>query len=94
MPGADERYACDVQELQPQLEGLELHWFRLHTLTGADTSEEVVNFWQGRSYLPAGLICTLIAQAVLCVNVNSIVSCRSMQAAAIYWLCWFGCMSA
>ena len=36
-----------LQELQPQLEALEAQWFHLHTLTAANTPEEVVAFWEG-----------------------------------------------
>ena len=38
--------SCE-QELQPQLEALEAQWFRLHTLTGSNTPEEVLSFWEG-----------------------------------------------
>ena len=36
-----------LQALQPQLDALEAQWFRLHTLTGAATPEEVLAFWDG-----------------------------------------------
>lgn len=35
------------QALQPKLESMEASWYRLHTITGADTPEEVIDYWLG-----------------------------------------------
>lgn len=45
--GSASLLVCCKQELQPQLQALENQWFSLHTLTGANTPEEVVTFWEG-----------------------------------------------
>ncbi len=39
------------QSLAPQLEVLEAAWARLHTLTGAESPEDAIAFWQGKLQL-------------------------------------------
>jgi hypothetical protein len=38
---------CVFQTLQPQIEQMEAAWARLHTITGSNTPEEVIGFWEG-----------------------------------------------
>ena len=40
---------CPVQALQPKLEAMEASWYRLHSISGADTPEEVISYWEGES---------------------------------------------
>ena len=35
------------QALAPQLEAMEAAWARLHTLTGANTPQDIIAFWEG-----------------------------------------------
>jgi hypothetical protein len=35
------------QALAPQLEAMEAAWARLHMLTGADTPQDIIAFWEG-----------------------------------------------
>lgn len=39
-----------VQALAPKLESMEAAWAGLHTLTGADTPEEIIAFLKGPFY--------------------------------------------
>ncbi len=36
-----------AQTLQPKLEVLEAAWARLHTITGAETPDDVIAYWEG-----------------------------------------------
>lgn len=38
-----------VQGLQPKVEKLEAAWARLHTITGAETPEEVIAYFEGKT---------------------------------------------
>lgn len=38
---------CAVQALQPKLEAMEAMWFRLHSISGAETPDDVVSHWEG-----------------------------------------------
>ena len=40
---------CTLQALQPKLEAMEASWYRLHSISGADTPEEVISYWEGES---------------------------------------------
>ena len=37
-----------TQSLQPQVEKMEAAWARLHTITGAETPEEVIAYFEGK----------------------------------------------
>ncbi|KAK9808645.1 hypothetical protein WJX72_001158 [[Myrmecia] bisecta] len=43
----EEAYDMQLQALQPKLEAMEASWYRLHTISGADTPEEVIAYWEG-----------------------------------------------
>ena len=52
-----------MQGLQPQVEKMEAAWARLHTITGAETPEEVLAYFEGTQFRwhplprhPAGII--------------------------------------
>ncbi len=36
-----------MQALQPKLEAMEAMWFRLHSISGAETPDDVVSHWEG-----------------------------------------------
>lgn len=40
---------CTLQALQPKLEAMEASWYRLHSISSADTPEEVISYWEGES---------------------------------------------
>ena len=40
-----------VAALAPKLEAMEAAWYRLHTISGADTPEEVIAYWEGAQRL-------------------------------------------
>lgn len=39
-----------MQGLQPQVERMEAAWARLHTITGAETPEEVLTYFEGMQF--------------------------------------------
>ena len=39
-----------MQGLQPQVEKMEAAWARLHTITGAETPEEVLTYFEGTQF--------------------------------------------
>ena len=39
-----------MQALQPKLEAMEAMWFRLHSISGADSPDDVVSHWEGEVY--------------------------------------------
>ena len=39
-----------MQGLQPQVERMEAAWARLHTITGAETPEEVLTYFEGKQF--------------------------------------------
>ena len=41
------RGPVSVQSLQPKVESMEAAWARLHTITGAETPEEVLAYFEG-----------------------------------------------
>ena len=41
-------HACVTQSLQPKVEKMEAAWARLHTITGAETPEEVIAYFEGK----------------------------------------------
>lgn len=43
----EQAYEAQLQALQPKLEAMEASWYRLHSISGADTPEEVISYWEG-----------------------------------------------
>ena len=39
-----------MQSLQPKVEKMEAAWARLHTITGAETPEEVIAYFEGDAF--------------------------------------------
>lgn len=37
-----------VQAVQPKLEAMEAAWYRLHSISGAATPDQVIAYWEGR----------------------------------------------
>ena len=40
-----------VQAVQPKLEAMEAAWYRLHSISGAATPDQVIAYWEGQSVL-------------------------------------------
>ena len=36
-----------LQAVQPKLEAMEAAWFRLHSISGAATPDQVIAYWEG-----------------------------------------------
>ena len=58
-------HRCVIQSLQPKVEKMEAAWARLHTITGAETPEEVIAYFEGAH-------CNCLLQCPSC-------ACPSMQ---------------
>ena len=37
----------DLQAVQPKLEAMEAAWYRLHSISGAATPDQVISYWEG-----------------------------------------------
>ena len=42
-----------VQAVQPKLEAMEAAWYRLHSISGAATPDQVIAYWDCKSTLLA-----------------------------------------
>lgn len=40
-----------VQAVQPKLEAMEAAWYRLHSISGAATPDQVIAYWEGMTLL-------------------------------------------
>lgn len=47
-----------LQSLQPKVEKMEAAWARLHTITGAETPEEVIAYFEGAALTTAAFKAT------------------------------------
>ena len=47
-----EAYHMQVQALAPKIESMEAAWNRLRTISGADTPEDVIAYWEGTPRRP------------------------------------------
>lgn len=43
-----EAYDMQIQALQPKIEAMEASWNRLRTISGADTPDDVIAYWEGK----------------------------------------------
>lgn len=44
-----------VQAVQPKLEAMEAAWYRLHSISGAATPDQVIAYWEGMLCYAASL---------------------------------------
>lgn len=44
---ASAHFCNDVQAVQPKLEAMEAAWYRLHSISGAATPDQVIAYWEG-----------------------------------------------
>lgn len=50
---------CDrvlAQAVQPKLEAMEAAWYRLHSISGAATPDQVITYWEGTALLPCSAL--------------------------------------
>ncbi|DBA93849.1 hypothetical protein WJX82_009274 [Trebouxia sp. C0006] len=43
----EEAYEMQLQAVQPKLEAMEAAWYRLHSISGAATPDQVIAYWEG-----------------------------------------------
>lgn len=46
-----EAYELQVAALAPKIEAMEASWNRLRTVSGAETPEDVIDFWEGEGVM-------------------------------------------
>ena len=51
-----------VQAVQPKLEAMEAAWYRLHSISGAATPDQVIAYWEGAL---SALKCVLILEPTI-----------------------------